>query len=475
MSADPEVEDVDRADAQHLKDSNATVIAALAVAGLLAAIYAQLRLDAAVQDPQLGLLDVKLLYLVAAVTWIAALSMTRPDFAQPVAGVTIPEDGPGDRQRRARRLIVGFWLLAFTVVLWPAITGPAGGGLGILAYPGALGGGDHIAEFDGSNHLTLPGLGFWLIGAALVISSLAAPIDRRVLAAAMRRSLRVTPLGMAVIAVTVLALIYRIYDLAAVPQEMTSDHTEKLLDVRRVLDGMRPIFFWNNAGREPLQFYLSAALVGLGLPLSFGTLKLGMALVSTATVPIVFGVARRLAGAEAGLFAALIAAVAPWHIQITRIGLRSAFSPFFVAATLWLVLRALDSGRRNDWIFAGLVAAAGLYGYTGYRPMALVIAMLVALHLARGLVRARGGLGWRAYLRSQRPLAGHFMAAATCGIAVLAPLLRYAVDRPKHFLLANRDAHGRCRTPRRAWSCRTPRPAFRPPHCPNSSRTSPNS
>ena len=54
---------------------------------------------------------------------------------------------------------------------------------------------------------------------------------------------------------------FRVYRLAEVPAEMTSDHAEKLIDVQDILDGQRPIFLPRNTGREAVQFYLTAFLV----------------------------------------------------------------------------------------------------------------------------------------------------------------------------------------------------------------------
>ena len=89
------------------------------------------------------------------------------------------------------------------------------------------------------------------------------------------------------------AAAFRFWNINGLPQEMTSDHTEKLLDVQDILDGMRPIFFERNTGREPMHFYLAALLAG---PLGFGTshtaLKVGTAFIGLLTVPLTYLVAR---------------------------------------------------------------------------------------------------------------------------------------------------------------------------------------
>jgi hypothetical protein len=85
--------------------------------------------------------------------------------------------------------------------------------------------------------------------------------------------------GVLVAAVFLLAVYFHLHQINTVPFDMTSDHAEKLLDVQDVLNGSSSIFFTRNAGREPIQFYLTAVLVKVfEMDLNFTTLKFGMAL-----------------------------------------------------------------------------------------------------------------------------------------------------------------------------------------------------
>jgi hypothetical protein len=109
---------------------------------------------------------------------------------------------------------------------------------------------------------------------------------------------------------------FRFYQLGDIPSDPTSDHAEKLLDVHDLETGeRRPVFFTRNTGREPAQFYVTYALMkGLGLSLSFETLKIGTALVGVLAIPAVFLFASEVAGRITGLFAATLFAIATWPI-----------------------------------------------------------------------------------------------------------------------------------------------------------------
>jgi hypothetical protein len=226
-------------------------------------------------------------------------------------------------------------------------------------------------------------------------------------------------------------VIFRFTDLHGLVSQMTSDHTEKLLDIRAILDGQRPVFMPLNAGREPLQFYFTALLVRLGMPLTFHTLKVGMAIVSTLTIPVVYWLGREVVGRRVGLFAALIIALAPWHLQITRIALRIPLSPLFAALVLFVLYRALRDGRRNTWLALGCLLALGMYGYSGFRPMALAVPMIVIIRLGYDAWRRRAAGDAPGVLPAE--VAGHLAASIGAALLVAVPLIRYAFDQPQWF------------------------------------------
>lgn len=391
--------------------------ALLGTAALLLAVYAQRFLERHPDTPY----DSLLLFAVSVALWLAAMWRVPPAIDHTPAPV-VP--GPRLSGRRQRALLTSLSLLALTLLVWPVLAGPMGGGLGILAYPGGPG--------DARGELTTPGLILWLAGVAAYLVAVVdgdgfrARLGRRIRGLARREVLIVC---LAVVLVTVAAAWLRLYDLNNLPREMTSDHTEKLLDIRDILNGWHPVFLPGNAGREPLQFYWTALLVSLGLPLSFFTLKLGMAIVSILTVPPAYWAGREVGGRTVGIATAGVLALVPWHLQIARQSLRIGLAPLFACLALALTLRALRTGRRNDWLALGFVLGTGLYGYTGFRTMLIAAPVIVALRLGHDLWQRHGGA--RAVLSPS--LLGHLTVAAGLTIVIAAPLARYAVDRPDAF------------------------------------------
>lgn len=87
------------------------------------------------------------------------------------------------------------------------------------------------------------------------------------------------------------------------------------------------------------------------------------ALLSTLGIPAMFALARRLYGWRIGLLSAMIWAIHPfqiWHAQDARI---YAIWGSFSLIAMWLGMRALNRGRRIDWVLYVLAASTAAYTY----------------------------------------------------------------------------------------------------------------
>ena len=229
----------------------------------------------------------------------------------------------------------------------------------------------------------------------------------------------------ALVALLILGAFFYFYRIDNVPAEMTSDHAEKLLDVNDILSGKFPLFFNRNTGREPLQFYVTALLMQLtGIPLSHLALKFGTALIGFLTIPATYLLAREMFDDTVAWLAGFFIAVMHWATAIARMGLRYPYTPFFAALSLWFVFRAMKTGKRNDFLMAGLTLGAGLYGYIPSRNVPLVALGLFALW---AIFEAR------MHQQDWRRLTLNLMLMLACIVIVFVPLLRFSLDQPEMF------------------------------------------
>ncbi len=97
------------------------------------------------------------------------------------------------------------------------------------------------------------------------------------------------------------------------------------------------------------------------------------AALGTATVVLVFAIARGLWGAATGLVAALFLALAFLHVRDSHFGTTDITMTFFVMAATALLLRAHDSKRPVLFAAAGLVA--GLAAATKYNGVLLFVSL----------------------------------------------------------------------------------------------------
>jgi hypothetical protein len=224
---------------------------------------------------------------------------------------------------------------------------------------------------------------------------------------------------------------FRFHNLRDLPREMTDDHVEKILDSGLVRDGMRPIFFANNGGREPLQMYLIALASNLpGLGIDHFTIKVVAALESLITLPFMFWMAYELLEGESqrrrllvALIATALLATSYWHVAITRQALRIALTPLVVCNLLIHLSRALRRNHLADFIKAGLVLGFGLYTYQAVRmlPVVIVVAVGIAVYFA--------AQHWQARLR----YLAHLLVLVLISFVTFIPMFHYSVQYPELF------------------------------------------
>jgi hypothetical protein len=223
-----------------------------------------------------------------------------------------------------------------------------------------------------------------------------------------------------VLGVFLVSAFFHLYQLNTIPINMTSDHTEKLLDINGVLHGQTQIFFSNNGGREPIQFYLAALFIKLfNTGLTFLTLKLTMAVAFLLSLIYVYRLGKELGSKWTGLFFMALLGISAWANIISRVGLRLVLAPVFIAPVLFYLFRGLRTSQRNDFILAGILTGLGLLGYSAFRVMPLVVVVGVLIFMV-----------YHKFRRVNRSTWLGLALLALFALVMFLPLLRFAVDYP---------------------------------------------
>ncbi|GBD10124.1 hypothetical protein HRbin22_02389 [Candidatus Thermoflexus japonica] len=283
-------------------------------------------------------------------------------------------------------------------------------------------GGMALAFLDsGGNRFRLPGVIAWVVAViAWLLAWWNAPLPRLP-----REGLLLRGHHLLLLLILALGIGFRYWDLWSLPLDVNSDHAEKLLDVRDVLNGEYRIFFPRNTGREAFQFYLAAATIRVfGMPLHKFTLQVGTAFIGVLLLPALYLLGTALWGRSGGLWTMFLGAVASWAVIPARVGLRYPFLPTLAAWSLAFLVRGLRSGKRTEFLWMGFFLGVGLYGYSPFRGM---LAALPAAFLAVWLARR----GWRTKEGWQQ--AWDFLVGMLTALPVLVPMLRFIMDYPEIF------------------------------------------
>ena len=185
-----------------------------------------------------------------------------------------------------------------------------------------------------------------------------------------------------ILAIAVVALIVRTYDLAVYPLGLHGDEASTGLDARKILDG------------EDLWPYTLAALGQPSGPMYWTTpfvnamgstivaVRLPMALLGVGTVVLGFFALRELFDRPTAWIGAVLLAFSSWLIFYNRTGYTVSAMPFTEFASLLAVALALRKRWWPWYVVAGFVVGAGIYGYYSYPLFALGLGIYVLVHWA---------------------------------------------------------------------------------------------
>ncbi|HEX7259940.1 MAG TPA: glycosyltransferase family 39 protein, partial [Candidatus Saccharimonadia bacterium] len=218
-----------------------------------------------------------------------------------------------------------------------------------------------------------------------------------------------------VVGVLLLALFMRLHQLPSLPPGLHGDEAANGLDILRMFEqhDFRP-FYNTNGGREALFFYLQA--IGVQI---FGTTIFGLriipALLGVAAVALTYIWLSSWYGKRVAVTAALLMAVSPWAVTISRDGYRAGLMAVMVPLTLWLYTKAVQTRQLAWFITAGAALGLGFYTYPTFWFIPLLLAALLAYTALRN----------RVLVRELLPDIGKSLAAAA---AMLIPLVWYGVQ-----------------------------------------------
>lgn len=241
----------------------------------------------------------------------------------------------------------------------------------------------------------------------------------------------------AILAVVIIAAAFRFVRLDCVPPAINHDEAVNAYDAYCLRTtgtdhyGTRwPVFVRGTGLADhrgvPFIFILCSAQTFLGM--NVWSTRLSPAILGTLNVLLVYLLVKRLYGHRAALLAALMLAVSPWHIHISRLAFEVSVCPPLVTLALLLVVTAGASGCRGRRAPISLFLAGFLFGITlwTYNAMRVFVpllllgaAVLYARQILAFLRLPRGRLGAAAFLAGLGLGTGPFVWATIATPAVV--------------------------------------------------------
>jgi len=179
--------------------------------------------------------------------------------------------------------------------------------------------------------------------------------------------------------VLVVAALFRLPALGTVPNGLFLDEASRGYDAYALLltgadqYGVRwPLFAEGLDDYTPALYTLLVVPAVAASGLTEVAVRLPAALAGILTVYTTYLCGRALLGSAAGLVAAALVAISPWHVLPSRTGAEWVLLPLFLSTGVWLLAR----GRRHgpSLLLAGIVLGVGLYSYAFAR---LLVPLLV--------------------------------------------------------------------------------------------------
>lgn len=168
--------------------------------------------------------------------------------------------------------------------------------------------------------------------------------------------------------IVLLAALFRLPMLGQVPNGLFLDEASRGYDAYTLLltgadqYGVRwPLFAEGLDDYTPVLYTLLVMPSVAALGLSEVAVRLPAALAGILTAYTTYLCGRILLGRAAGLMAAALVAISPWHILPSRTGAEWVLLPLFMSAGVWLLARGRTHGP--SLLLAGLTLGVGLYSY----------------------------------------------------------------------------------------------------------------
>jgi 4-amino-4-deoxy-L-arabinose transferase-like glycosyltransferase len=226
---------------------------------------------------------------------------------------------------------------------------------------------------------------------------------------------------LALVALTIIALLARALLLDSIPHNFAGDEGEMGMMARDVLSGVvRDPFATGWLSHPTLWFFMQSLALRVFGDNVFG-LRMLSALIGTATVPALYFFSRLLYGRTIALTAAALLAIYHMHIHFSRIALNNIVDPLLLLIAFAAFLHGYRNAAPFSFALSGVALGLAQHFYMGARlaPLVLLVVLAHQFLLARRRVFA---------------VLPYLPLMALGFVLGFGPLLRYFLLHPNDFI-----------------------------------------
>jgi mannosyltransferase len=229
--------------------------------------------------------------------------------------------------------------------------------------------------------------------------------------------------------IVILGLFLRLFDLSRKPlwlDEASTNYLTTQPDVLAVISAA------TNDHHAPLHFITVWLIKSVGS--SEFLLRLPSAIAGALTVLVIFFIAKELYSNEAGLIAAALLAVSPYHLQYSQEARMYGMVVLFVSLALFFFLRSLRTGNLYDWLLFGCACALSFstHFYAAFAILAVIIGYGI-IRLSEFSIRKDTG-GTILQSVSVPHDFRHFLAGVVLAAVLVLPVLGSFINQSGYFV-----------------------------------------
>jgi 4-amino-4-deoxy-L-arabinose transferase-like glycosyltransferase len=185
--------------------------------------------------------------------------------------------------------------------------------------------------------------------------------------------------------ILLLAAFFRLYQLGSIPAGLLNDEANKGYDAYSLLltgkdqwGAFLPLTNLRGFGDypPPLYQYLSIVPIAL-LGLSAFSVRVVSAFAGVTSVLAIFFVGRKLFNEKVGLYAALLLAILPWAVGLSRVGMEANLAIPLLLIALFFGIKNYGKHTLRNLIISSLFLAVTLYTYSAFTLFAPLVFVVI--------------------------------------------------------------------------------------------------